>query len=64
MAINFFTESQAWLLKFVSETSPTLSDSQKKAISGQIEFATGILELVRQQLNEWPPDEPLPLAAA
>ena len=55
MAIHLLIESQVWLLKFVAETSPTLSDFQKHAIVGQIESVRGVLEIVRQHL-----DEPLP----
>jgi len=59
MAVHLFMESQTWFLKFMTETSSTLSDSQKKAILGQIECARGVLEIIREQF-----DESLPLPDA
>ena len=55
MAVHLFMESQVWLLKFSTETASNLSDSQKHAILGQIECAVGVLQLVRQQIDELPP---------
>lgn len=55
MAVHLFMESQVWLLKFSTETSSNLSDSQKHRILGQIESAVGVLQLVRQQIDELPP---------
>ena len=55
MAVHLLMESQTWFLKFMTEISLSLSDPQKEAILGQIECARGVLELVRQQLDEVPP---------
>jgi hypothetical protein len=60
MAVHLFMLSQTWLLKFVTETSSTLSDTQKKALLGQIECARGVLEVVRKKLDESPLPEQTP----